>query len=128
MVKKLPASLCAVSLFLFMPQCMAQSVLDQGSDELLKGFDVDPAYVRQFQRRPATSNKGPLQKLIDSAMPLIDVDTASGASGIKVNVPFVNVNVGGSQEGVKVRAPFVNVDTGQGVSVQAPFVNFGTPS
>src|SRR3990167_6206747 len=61
-------------------------------------------------------------------MPLFDVDTASGSSGIKVNVPFVNVNVGGSQAGVKVRAPFVNVDTGQGVSVQAPFVNFGTPS
>jgi hypothetical protein len=108
--------------------CLAQSVLNQNSDELLKGFDVDPAYLNQYQRKSAnTDSKGLLHRLIEAATSLVSVERSSTDPSIKVKAPFVNVNVSDGQSGVKVKAPFVNIESNSGVSVNAPFVSVNQP-
>lgn len=98
-------------------------------DELLKGFDVDPAHLNQYQPKPATSgNKARLLlKLIGAAFPSVNVDTSGAEPNMKVEAPFMNVNVTGGLAGVKVYAPFVNVNTENGISVKASFVSLNKP-
>lgn len=106
---------------------MAQTVLNSNGDELLKEFNVDPATMNKYEPKQTTSKAGMLLKLVESAIPKINVDTTSGDPTVKVKAPFVNVDVHGGKSNVRVNAPFVNVTTGDsGVNVKAPFVNVGS--
>lgn len=109
-------------------ECYAQSVLNQSSDELLKGFDVDPSVLnQQYQSKPAIDAKGMVMKFIGAIIPDIDIGTTPGDRSISVKAPFVNVSVNGSQKNVRVSVPFVKVDTSSGISVKAPKLNFSLP-
>ncbi len=128
MTTRVFANFCSFALLfgLCTTQCFAQSILDQKGDQLLNGFDVDQkALNNQYQPKPTKAQQ--LFKLLESAIPQVDVDTSNGGTGIKVRAPFVNVNVQNGQSNVKVNAPFVNVDTGSGVKVNAPFVKVNHP-
>src|SRR6516225_12351453 len=82
--------------------CLAQSLLNQNNDELLKGFDVDPAYLNQYQRKQSNSgNKGLLQSLIETAGSLVSIERSSVDSSIQLKVPFVSVKVDDGLKGVK---------------------------
>lgn len=103
--------------------CLAQSVLNQSPDDLLKGFDVSPSTMQKFQPRPTTFKAGMLLKLLETAMPSVDIGTANDGTAIKVKAPFVKVDVAGNgQQSIKVKAPFVNLDTHSGLVLNAPFV------
>ena len=104
--------------------CLAQSLLNQNNDELLKGFDVDPAYLNQYQRKQSNSgNKGLLQSLIETAGSLVSIERSSVDSSIRLKVPFVSVKVDDGLKGVKVKAPFLTVDSASGLSLNKPFTS-----
>lgn len=114
------------ALFFSISDGFAQTVLNSNGDELLKDFNVDPSTMNKYQPKQSSSKTGALLRLVESALPKIDVDTTSGASSVKVKAPFVNVDVKDGKSNVRVSAPFVNVNTGNsGLNVKAPFVNVG---
>ena len=114
MHKRLAASVLVVAaLFPIAPRAFSQSILEQDRDELLKGFDVDPSTLSQYQPKPTARGRA-LQflKLLGSALPSVSVQTSGGEPNIQVKAPFVNVKVGSIQTGIRVTAPFVNIDAG----------------
>ena len=122
MHKRLAASVLIVaSLFPLAPSAFSQSILEQDRDELLKGFDVDPSSLSQYQPKPtAFGPAGQLLKLLGSALPSVSMQTSGGEPNIQVKAPFVNVKVGSGQTGIKVSAPFVNIYTGSAEQPNPP--------
>ena len=104
--------------------CLAQSLLNQNSDELLKGFDVDPAYLNQYQRK---QSKGLLQSLIEATESLVSIERSSTDSSIKLKVPFVSVKVDDGLKGIKLKAPFLTVDSASGLSLNKPLTSVNQP-
>lgn len=98
-------------------QAQPSSLLNQNKDDLLKGFDVDPSYVGQFQPQARASTVGMLMNLVGGGrIPGIDIDTTGGDGNIKIRAPFVNIDMHDGHPKVKINAPFVKVDTGDDVS------------
>lgn len=119
-------TLLVSALFFSISNGSAQTVLNSNGDELLKDFNVDPSTMKKYEPKQTNSKAGMLLKLVESALPKIDVDTTSGAPSVKVKAPFVNVDVKDGKSNVRVNAPFVNVNTGDsGLNVKAPLVNVG---
>lgn len=145
----LSAGLCFV---MSAPQCSAQSILNQSSEELLKDFDVDPNQVAsQYQPRPAGKTERFLQ-MLGGLMSKSNSGTNSGTNagrgstfgatqgGNLGTIPGFNFgaaqgNNPGTTPGFKssdngtlrVRAPFVKLDMINGercIRVDAPFLTY----
>lgn len=121
-------AMLALFLLISGQQCLAQqqqSILNQNGDELLKDFDVDKNSLGKYEPKPPSGKGATILKMLQSAIPQVNVDTSHGDPIINVKAPFVNVNVKNGQHDVKVNAPFVNVNSGEsarsGVEVNAPF-------
>src|SRR5262249_52558352 len=95
MRKKLAASvLILATLFPIAQNAYSQSILDQDRDELLKGFDVDPSSLSQYQpKSTALGTAGQLLKFLSSALPSISLQTSGGEPNLRVKAPFVNLTV-----------------------------------
>jgi|AGTN01.2.fsa_nt_gi hypothetical protein len=133
----LSAGFCFV---LSVPQCGAQSILNQSSEDLLKGFDVDPNQVAtQYQPKPAGKAERFLQ-MLGAMMNKPNGGTNSGTKSGTNTGPGTNfgttqgTNLGtiaGSKSGdngtLRVRAPFVKLDMINGercIRVDAPFLTY----
>lgn len=128
MLRAASSSVISIALaYALVTPCSAQNLLKENSDELMKGFDVDPSLMNQFQPKPAIDAKGIVLKFLGSIIPQIDVGTTSGDKSVSIKAPFVNVSLNGSQKNVRVSVPFVKVDTSSGISVKAPKLNFSLP-
>jgi len=104
-----------------------QSILNSRPDDLLKNFDVDPASLKQYDRKPLAAT---LLGHLTDLLPKVDVKKDGGKASLHVKAPFINLALGGEHRLVSVKAPFVKVDAGNALSVQTPLTDFnlGGPS
>ncbi len=131
------------------PQCSAQSILNQSSDDLLKDFNVDPNQVAaQYQPKPVSKTERFLQ-MFGGTMNKSNAGSNSGTNygtGFGTNNgtnngtntgPNTAYNTGpygttsgpksGDRGTLRVRAPFLKLDMINGercIRVDAPFLNY----
>lgn len=138
----LSASTCLV---LSAPQCNAQSILNQSSDDLLKDFDVDPNQVAaQYKPRPVSKTErflqmfgGAMSKSNAGSKSSTNNGTSFGTNPGTNTGPNTAYNTGtfgttrGSKSGdggtLRVRAPFLKLDMINGercIRVDAPFLTY----